>query len=124
MLQPFTARNQSKPYRDQEKPCNFLLTAFVAPLGYQPGVDVEHFHLVAPYEADPREWMNRAWASLYDVTGRRDEITTAWSDFIALRSVLVKEYRAHAETKSLAPDGAVCGGTTTGLVRRRPVTAR
>jgi hypothetical protein len=35
---------------------------------------------------------------------------------------VLEEYRAHAETKSLASDGTLCVGATTGLLRRRPVT--
>jgi hypothetical protein len=68
--------------------------------------------------------------NLYDATGQRYQLTTIRSDYATARSARVKtyrdvleEYRAHAETKSLAPDGTVCGGATTGLLRRRPVTA-
>ena len=35
---------------------------------------------------------------------------------------VLDEYRAHAETKSLAPDGMLCVGPTLGLLQRRPVT--
>jgi hypothetical protein len=35
---------------------------------------------------------------------------------------VLDEYRTHSETKSLAPDGTLCVGATTGLLRRRPVT--
>jgi hypothetical protein len=35
---------------------------------------------------------------------------------------VLKEYRAHAETKSLAPDGTLCVGASMGLLQRRPVT--
>jgi hypothetical protein len=129
MLRPFAMWNRHKPYCDQEKPSNFLLTAFVAPLGHPSGVNEKRFHLVAPYEADPRKWTKLSWFNLYDVTGQRYQFTTTPSDYATARSVRVKtyrdvleEYRAHAETKSLAPDGTLCVGTTTGLLRRCPVT--
>jgi hypothetical protein len=129
MLKSFTTWNRGKPHRDQVKPSNFLLTAFVAPLGHPLGVNEKRFHPVAPYEDDPRQWTKLSWCNLYDVTGQRYQLTTARSDYADARSVRVKtyrdvleEYRAHAETKSLASDGTLCVGATTGLLRRRPVT--
>jgi hypothetical protein len=129
MLKPFTMWNRRKPYCDQVKPCNFLLTAFVARMGHPPGVNEKRFHLVAPYESDPRRWTRLPWSNLYDVTGQHYQLTTTRSDYADARSILVKtyrnvleEYRAHAETKSLAPDGTLCVGATAGLLRRRPVT--
>jgi hypothetical protein len=130
MLKPFTTWNRGKSYHNQVKPFNFLLTAFVASFGHPPGVDPAHFHLVAPYEADPRKWAKLPWTNLYDETGARYRITTFRSDHIAAGVVrdktyrdVLDEYRAHAETKSLAPDGKECIGPTTGLLCRRPVTA-
>ena len=38
--------NESKPYCDQIKPFNFLLTCHVKQFGHPPGVDPEHFHLI------------------------------------------------------------------------------
>jgi hypothetical protein len=130
-LTPFTMWNRRKSYRDQVKPFNFLLTAFVARYGHPPGVDPVHFHLVAPYVADPRKRGKLPWTNLYDETGARYRITTSRSDHIAAGVVRVKtcrdeleEYRAHAETKSLAPDRTMGVGGTMGQLHRRPVTAR
>ena len=73
--------------------------------------------------------MKLPWMNLYDATGRRCQLTTMRSVYASARSVQVKtyrdvldEYRAHAETKSLAPDGTLCVGATSGLLQRRPVT--
>jgi hypothetical protein len=121
------ALNKSKPYADQIKPFNFLLSAQVAPLGFPEGVDPAHFHLIAPYESDPRKWHKLRWVDRY--SGKPYRITT--SDEAALyggnvvrvktyREVLA-EYRTHPEAKSLGPDGAVCGRQTVGLLQRRLV---
>jgi hypothetical protein len=73
--------------------------------------------------------MTLPWFNLYDGTGQRYQLTTVRSDYADARSVRVKtfcdvleKYHAHAETKSLAPDWTLCVGTTTGLLRHRPVT--
>jgi hypothetical protein len=130
-LKPFTTWNRRKPYRDQVKPFNFLLTAFVAPFGHPPGVGVVRFHLVAPFEADARKWTRLPWANLYEKTGARYRITTSRPEHLSPDVVHVKtyrdvldEYRTHAEAKSLAADGTLCVGATSGLLRRRPVTRR
>jgi hypothetical protein len=130
MLHPFATWNAGKPYAQQVKPYNFLLTAFVRHLGHPEGVDPKRFHLVAPFETDPRKWRSLAWRNLYDTTGTRYTIRAESSPYAVPGEVQVKtyrdvldEYRRHPETKSLAPDGAVCSGTTVGLLRRRPVTA-
>jgi hypothetical protein len=131
MLRPFTAYNRGKPYAQQVKPYNFLLTAFVRRFGHPDGVDPAHFHLVAPFESDPRKWTKLSWMNLYDDKDIRYRITAERSDYIVSDLAQVKtyrdvldEYRGHPEGKSLAPDGALCRGSTVGLLRRRPVTAR
>ncbi|MDP9370917.1 MAG: DNA polymerase [Chloroflexota bacterium] len=48
LLRPFAQLNQGKPYAEQIKPYNFLLSAQVAPFGHPEGADPRHFHLVAP----------------------------------------------------------------------------
>jgi hypothetical protein len=130
MLRPFTTLNQGKPYAQQVKPYNFLLTAYVLPLGHLAGVDPARFHVVAPFETNPRTWTKLAWMNLYDPSGTRYTIRTGASLYAVPGEVRVKtyrdvlaEYRRHPETKSLAPDGTLCSGQTVGLLRRRPVTA-
>jgi hypothetical protein len=130
MLRPFATWNKGKPYARQVKPYNFLLTAYVKPLGYPEGADPAHFHLVAPFESDPRKWSRLPWRNLYDESGTRYTIRAESSLYVVPGVVEVKtyrdvlaDYRRHAETKSLAPSGAVCDGATRGLLRRRPVSA-
>jgi hypothetical protein len=40
------------------KPFNFLLSAHVAPFGHPAGYTPERFHLIAPFEPDPRRWLS------------------------------------------------------------------
>jgi hypothetical protein len=128
LLEPFAALNRGKPYAEQVKPTNFLLSAHVAPFGLPPSVDGARFHLIAPYEPDPRTWLTLPWTDRY--AGKTYSITTGQSPY-ATSAVRVKtyrdvldRYRNHVEAKSLAPDGGVCRGTTTGLLHFRPVTAQ
>jgi hypothetical protein len=130
MLRPFTAYNRGKPYAQRVKPYNFLLTTFVRRMGHPDGVAPTHFHLVAPFEADPRKWTKLSWMNLYDDKGSPYRITSERSDYVVRGLAQVKtyrdvldEYRGHPESKSLAPDGTLCRGSTVGLLRRRPVTA-
>jgi hypothetical protein len=130
-LRSFRTYNRGKPYAQQVKPANFLLTAYVRRFGHPEGVDPAHFHLVATFESDPRKWPKLPWMNLYDEHSTRYRIASEYSDYVAADRVQVKtygdvrdDYRAHPEAKSLAPDGAVCRGSTVGVLQRRPVTAR
>jgi transposase len=126
LLQPFADWNRGKPYAEQVKPFNFLLSAHVAPFGLPDGVDGTRFHLIAPYEGDARKWLTPPWTDRS--TGKQYAITTTTSPY-ATRAVRVKsyrdvldDYRTHPEAKSLSPDGGLCRRTTVGLLRRRTVT--
>jgi len=55
VVKPLANFNARKKYCDQLKPFNFLLTCHVKQLGHPPGTDPEHFHLIAPYDLDPRK---------------------------------------------------------------------
>jgi hypothetical protein len=130
MLRPFTTLNRGKPYAKQVKPYNFLLTAYVRHFGHPEGADPSRFHLVAPFESDPRKWGKLPWTNLYDETGKGYTLHTgstlyAVPDTVRAKTYadVLRDYRLHPESKSLAPDGTVCTGSTTGFLRRRPVTA-
>ena len=103
-----------------------MLSAQVAtPL--PPEVDpTQPFHLVAPYNPDPRQWLKLRWVDRY--SGKSYRVTTgdAMSEGVVRIKTyrdVVAEYRCHREHKSLAPDGRPCSPTTMGLLRRRPVEA-
>ena len=123
----FAALNKGRPYAAQVKPQNFLLSAQVAPLGHPPGIDpLKPFHLIAPYNADPSQWLKLRYTDRY--SGKAYRVTTG--DALAPGVARVKtyadvvaEYRCHREFKSLAPGGQPCSQTTVGVLRRRPVEA-
>jgi hypothetical protein len=45
------------------KPTNFGLSVVVAQLGHPVGVDPKPFHLIGPYEKDPRRWLEMKYGS-------------------------------------------------------------
>lgn len=48
VMRPLAAPNEGKPFGQQLKPFNFLLTCHVRAFGYPSGADAERFHLIAP----------------------------------------------------------------------------
>jgi hypothetical protein len=127
-LKPFAQLNKGKPYSEQVKPFNFLLSAQVTPFGFPVGVDPEHFHLIAPYESDPRKWQKLTWVDRY--SGKLFRITTSeeaalyGGNIVRVKTYrdVLEEYRTHPEAKSLDPEGEVCSRQAIGLLQRRPVT--
>jgi len=117
--------NKNKPYPEQIKPFNFLLSCHVKALGHPIGTDPEQFHLVGSYESDPQKWLQRDWMDQY--SGKRYRITT--TDLYGSRgTVRVKtyndvatEYEFHPETKYSDSDGQPCGKQTVGLLQRRHI---
>lgn len=125
VVHPLENLNADKRYVDQIKPFNFLLTCHVRSLGHPPGTDVEHFHLIAPYESDPRRWLKMNWIDQY--TGKRYGITT-FGHHGARDTARVKthgdvlgEYEFHAESKCADIDGKRSTKQTLGLLQRRHV---
>ena len=126
-LKLFKALNRGKPYAARVKPQNFLLSAQVALLGHPPGIDpAKPFHLVAPYHADPSQWLKLRFTDRYSDKGYRVTVGDAVTQGVARVKTyvdVVAEYRCHREHKSLAPDGRPCSQATVGLLQRRPVEA-
>jgi len=129
-LVPFEALNAGKPFAEQVKPFNFLLTAhlpqFVAPPADE---DPQRFQLVAPWEPDASKWLGLDWANKYATGSETFCLTTGDSPTpspkVRVQSYadVLAEYRVHPEPKSLAPDGKPAGWHGDGLLKRRPVTA-
>jgi hypothetical protein len=117
--------NVGKPYSDQIKPYNFLQTCHTAPLGHPVGVDEERFHLVTPYDPDPRTWLGKDWIDQY--TGKRFRVTTVGpcgSRQIARVKTygdILTEYEFHPEAKCADSVGRPCEKQTLGLLKRRHV---
>lgn len=60
---------------EEIKPFNFIISCHVAKLGHPLGVDPEPFHLIAPYETDPRKWEKIQWIDQY--SGKRYRIAAS-----------------------------------------------
>jgi hypothetical protein len=71
VMRPLAALNEGKPFGEQLKPFNFLLTCHVRAFGHPSGVDPERFHLIAPYESNPEQWTEIQWIDQYTGTPYR-----------------------------------------------------
>jgi hypothetical protein len=117
--------NAGKPYSDQIKPFNFLQTCHVSPFGHPDGVDPEKYHLVSPYDPDPRNWLENEWIDQY--TGKRFRITTRGhcgsKDIARVKTYgdVVTEYEFHPESKCADSSGNPCERQTIGLLERRHI---
>ncbi len=125
VMRPFANFNNGKRYIDQIKPFNFLLTCHVNQLGHPPGTDPEHFHLIAPYESNPKRWLTMPWIEQY--SGKTYGITTEGSHGnrhtarVKTCGDVLTEYEFHPESKCAAADGKPSGKQTIGLLQRRHV---
>ncbi len=124
LLRPFAPKGKRRTYARAVKPMNFLLSAHVARFGHPAGADPQHFHLMAPYANDPRQWLKILWADIH--SGQRYAITTTCASsgrVVRVKSYrdVLAEYEVHPEPKSAGDDGAPCGPGTRGLLRRRAV---
>jgi hypothetical protein len=125
LMKPLAAINDAKPYSEQIKPFNFLLTCHVKQLGHPVGTNPERFHLVAPYESDSRRWLKLEWIDLY--SGSAFSVATANRHDVR-RTALLKtygdvllEYEFHPESKCADADGKPCRKETFGLLQRRHI---
>ncbi|WP_263365243.1 DNA polymerase [Edaphobacter bradus] len=125
ILEPFSSLNFGKNYQDQIKPFNFLLTCHVSPFGHPLSANPEKFHLIAPYEQDPREWLRMKWIAQY--SGMKFGITTQ-NNYSSRSTARVKtygdvavDYEHHPESKCADEFGDVCDKQTKGLLYRRHV---
>src|SRR6266545_4957348 len=124
MLHPFAPYNDRKSYVDQIKPFNFLLSAHVAPFGHPDGADPTRFHLVAPFNKEPRQWLKMKWTDLY--SGARYHISTS-SDSGGPGLARVKtyrdvlgEYRTHPEAKYTWPEWPCVHSADPGIAPTSP----
>jgi hypothetical protein len=125
VIRPLANLNEDKPYPEQIKPFNFLLTCHVKAFGHPTGADPERFHLIAPYDDNSTRWLKMKWIDQY--TGSRYQITTAGHSG-SRRTVRVKtfgdvlrEYEFHPESKCADAGSNPCEKQTVGLLRRRHI---
>jgi hypothetical protein len=126
VLRAFRHLNDGKPYVDQVKPFNFMLSA----AGATPPAGVgtsERFRLVAPWDSDPSRWSKLSWVDLHHPDRGAYRITTVAGrpsqPKVDTYGDVAEKYAAHPEAKALGPDARPCGRGTVGLLQRRPVTA-
>jgi hypothetical protein len=99
----------------------------VLPLGHPVGVNPERFHLLAPYETDPRKWERLPWIDQYSTKGTRYRISTtvpgATRQIAHVKSYgdVLQEYEFHEEAKCADASGAPCDKQSFGLLFRRRV---
>jgi hypothetical protein len=77
------------------------------------GVDLERFHLIAPYEIDPERWLEMPWFDHY--TGKHYQITTEGFHGTRLAARVktygdvIHEYEFHPGSKSADINKKSCG---------------
>jgi hypothetical protein len=110
------------------KPFNFIQSPVVDRLtgGCPVGTDRDRFTLIAPFSSNPSEWLNREYINVHD--GKPYSLATHRQRFNYQAEAktygdIVAQYRWHAESKSLGPDGNTCTPRSRGLLHRTPVTA-
>ncbi len=125
VMRPLSGLNERKAYPDQIKPFNFLLTCHVSPLGHPIGTDPAHFHLIAPYESDPRKWPKLNWIDQY--SGKRFRVTTLGQHGTRLTARvktygdILRGYEFHPASKCADAEGRASGKQTLGLLQRRHI---
>lgn len=125
LLKSFGSMNTGKPYSDQIKPFNFLLTAQVIPFGHPVGVEAERFHLFTPYDSDSRKWLYLEWIDQH--SRKRFRVTTRGhcgsrgTARVKTYGDVVTEYEFHPEAKCADALGNPCDRQTTGLLQRRHI---
>ncbi len=125
VMKPFSDFNTGKPYSNQMKPFNFLLTGQTNAFGHPTGADPKRFHLIAPYEVNPKKWLRCNWIDQYSgkpyrVTTEGDHGTRNTARVKTYQDVL-SDYQFHPEPKCADAKGSVCGKQTIGLLQRRHV---
>ena len=127
VVRPLTQLNSGKHYANQIKPFNFLLTCHVMPFGHPPGTDPQKFHLIAPYQPDPREWTKMEWIDQYSNQGKTYRITTIGhhgtrnTARVKTYGDVLQEYEFHPESKCADANGNPCSKQTVGLLERRHI---
>ena len=127
VMKPLKTLNKGKSYDKQIKPFNFILSCHVRKLGHPIGADPEKFHLITPYETDPRKWETMRWIDQYSKDGKRYRISTSAPHgsrtMARVKSYgdVLREYEYHPEAKCADATGAPCRKQTLGLLGRRHV---
>ncbi|HLZ50328.1 MAG TPA: hypothetical protein VKP61_06250 [Candidatus Acidoferrum sp.] len=125
LMKSLESLNAEKPYADQIKPFNFLLTSHVSAFGHPLGVDPEKFHLISPYDSDSCKWLEKEWIDQH--SGKRYRITTKgdygtrYAARVKTYGDVITDYESHPEAKCADSGGNPCDRQTVGLLRRRHI---
>jgi hypothetical protein len=123
VMRPLESLNDGQKYCDQIKPFNFLLSCHVRPLGHPVGIDPSRFHLIAPYEIDPRKWTKLNWVDQYSGTSYRisttDNCNSRKTARVKTYGDVIVDYSFHAEPKCADANGVASTKQTVGLLQRR-----
>jgi hypothetical protein len=109
-------------------PFNFFLFPILSGIeGYPLGHDKDSFQFITRFETDRIKWSKLKGINLRD--GHTFQISmipnsSSQNVFPDSFQVILNQYLAKPEVKSLAPDGASCDGKTKGLLRRAIIVAR
>jgi hypothetical protein len=88
--------------------------------------DPEQFHLIAPYDPDPRRWLQTSWIDEY--SGNEYGIRTIgptgdrYTARVKTYGEVIDEHEYHPESKCADSDGHPCQKETRGLLQRRRIT--
>ena len=127
VMKPLKTLNNGKTYDKQIKPFNFILSCHVRKLGHPIGANPERFHLIAPYETDPRKWETMHWIDQYSKVGKSYRISASAPHgsrtMARVKSYgdVLREYEYHPESKCADATGSPCRKQTVGLLGRRHV---
>ena len=125
VMKPLANLNRGKKYAEQIKPFNFLISCHIKPFGHPFRADPERFHLIAPYEPDPRRWLQARWFDEY--SGDEYGITTSkptgdrYTARVKTYGEIIEEYEFHPESKCADGFGQTCQKETRGLLQRRRI---
>jgi hypothetical protein len=128
VMRSFARFNEKKRYVDQIKPFNFLLTCHVKQLGHPPGADPERFHLIAPYESNPKQWLEMPWIEQY--SKQTYGITTEGfhgnrhTARVKTYGEVLRDYEFHPESKCADAEENPCSKQTIGLLQRRHIRVK
>jgi hypothetical protein len=125
VMKAFSTANNGKQYSEQIKPFNFIISCHVRKLGHPIDADPEQFHLIAPYETDPRKWASVRWTNQYTNKQYRVSASAAQPSRTMARvksyGDILEDYEYHPESKCTDASGAACEKQSIGLLGRRHI---
>jgi hypothetical protein len=134
IMRAFRDWNTGRTYDESVKPFGFVLMASeqISPVltddELERKQDSMPKRLLAPYDRDPRQWLDNEWYELHKPGRPAVKITTDGGNRNG--KVLVKDHRrvlddyaSHPEVKSAMPDGNPCNREYRGLLNRRVIHA-